>query len=68
MASRNALAAHMFKYRLTSDAEALGELLHLDARPVVGHQVVQLVLTKATLMLPWRAILGHRCSPNRGQL
>jgi hypothetical protein len=65
MSSRNALAAPVLKDRLTSDAVALGELLHLDPRQVVRHQVIQLVLTKPTLMLPLLAILDHRLSPSR---
>ena len=68
MSSRNALAAHVLKHRLTSDAVALGELLHLDPRQVVLHQMIQLVLAKATLMLPWLAVLDCRLSPNRRQL
>jgi hypothetical protein len=30
--------------------------------------VIQLILTKATLMLPLLAILDHRLSPNRGHM
>jgi len=30
--------------------------------------VIQLVPAKATLMLPWLAILDHRSSPNRGHM
>ena len=68
MSSRNALAAHVLKHGLTSDAVALGELLHLDPRQVVRHQVIQLVLAKATLMLLGLAILDHRLSPHRGHM
>jgi hypothetical protein len=67
MSSRNALAAHVLKHSLTSDAVALGELLHLDPRQVVRHQVIQLALAKTTLMLSWLVVLDHR-SPNRGHM
>jgi len=30
--------------------------------------VIQLVLAKATLMLPWLAVLDHRLSPDRGHM